>query len=89
VLKLKVGVCTHETLNKVLTEPVSPPEKSRRSHRITPSEPIWENRDFFCEILVFARRPGPSGIVCTPQSKGKKRKTHMGSQNNGADHRKS
>jgi hypothetical protein len=24
VLKLKVGVCTHETLNKVLTEPVSP-----------------------------------------------------------------
>ncbi len=24
VLKLKVGVCTHETLNKVLTELVSP-----------------------------------------------------------------
>ncbi len=24
VLKLKVGVCTHETLNKVLTEPASP-----------------------------------------------------------------
>jgi hypothetical protein len=24
VLKLKVGVCTHETLDKVLTEPVSP-----------------------------------------------------------------
>jgi hypothetical protein len=24
VLKLKVGVCTHETLNKVLTDPVSP-----------------------------------------------------------------
>jgi hypothetical protein len=24
VLKLKVGVCTHEMLNKVLTEPVSP-----------------------------------------------------------------
>jgi hypothetical protein len=24
VLKLKVGVCTHETLDKVLTEPASP-----------------------------------------------------------------
>ena len=24
VIKLKVGVCTYETLNKVLTEPVSP-----------------------------------------------------------------
>jgi hypothetical protein len=53
-------------------------EKSRRAHRITPSETIWENKDFFCEILVFARRPGPSGIFCTPHDKEKKRKTHMG-----------
>jgi hypothetical protein len=47
-------------------------EKSRRAHRITPSEPIWENKDFFCEILVFARRPGPCGIFCTRRGKKKK-----------------
>jgi hypothetical protein len=35
VLKLKVGVCTHETLDNVLTEPVSPLGVDPTLHRPT------------------------------------------------------
>ena len=37
---------------------IKPVEKSRRTHRITPSEPIWENEVFF-PFSVF-RRHGPA-----------------------------